>query len=503
MVLSEVWGRLSKWQFAPRWVVVLILFAMLMLMYGGWYPNPNEEVYLTLAMEKVGSFEAGEILSEGMHYGESFVFNYLVGYLLKLVGIGLGRLMLLMIIGVLLVYNLVFIVNHIERSHINAAKLDLLISVMLFILLGQSIVGGEWIFLDVEPKSIAYVCVFTSLRYLLNRRYYYAAVFGSAATLFHVLVGGWWMLALGLFIIINRDIGSWRRCIGIILSGTVIPFFVVGIMLLYHPELLTGGNDGIANEIYVRIRNPHHLTLFWPAGRFIQNRFESFVFYVLSVVVGFVLGRHALRSTNGGSREYGYLMLVLSSLLVVTLFISAVDFRFTFSKYYLFRLASVHLLLTILGVMHVTKVRFGSGRILSWGYLFVALVLVGTSTRQLVFQRSLHLVDNKYRNMLEYVHRNTPKQSQIFVLNERVIDMPLSFSRKAGRRRYILNKMIPATPSNVHWWYRRIQLKTRIMNGQTALLDSLEDVDYFLTDKVLPDRPLVHSSNDLYLYSKR
>jgi len=486
----------------PRWAAALALFVMLMLMYGGWYPGANEEVYLTLAMEQAGSFEGGDILSQGQYYGTSFAFNNTAGHLLKYFGLETGRIILLVLIGLLFSWNLVRIVDAVQRRKGARTGPEILLYIAVFILLGQAIVGEEWIFLGVESKAFAYVFLLYSLRYVLERKLLWAVIAGSLVMPFHILVGGWWLAVLFPVILFDRHAGTLLRRIGILLPGLIIPAATVVLLLLSHPEVLSGSGNPVANEIYVKLRNPHHLTLFWPIGPFIYERFPAFVFYVISIAAGFLLGRHTLRNDHLIAREYGFVMIALSAVLTVTLIVSLVDIRFMVSKYYLFRLAALHLLLTIVGLGVVLRQHFGVRALLPAGYALIALVVAGMALRNGAEQRNSHEESLRYAPMIEYIRGQTPDEARLLVLSEEDIDRPLSFTRKAQRRRYVLHKMPPALAGQIIRWYDRIQLKQRILDGETELIGTLDEVEYILSDRRLDERPAEYAVKGLYLYSR-
>ena len=76
------------------------------------------------------------------------------------------------------------------------SALDVALAVMCLALIGQDIVGGEWLFGDYKSKVAAYVLVLAALRLvLLSERLIAATLLFAVATYTHFLVGGFWFVA--------------------------------------------------------------------------------------------------------------------------------------------------------------------------------------------------------------------------------------------------------------------------------------------------------------------
>jgi uncharacterized protein DUF6798 len=126
----------------------------------------------------------------------------------------------------------------------------------LYIALGQSIVGGEWLFGLVESKVLSYALVAYGLDQLLFDRLRRGALAFGAATTLHVLVGGWASLA-AVFTVLWTRVGTAReRLYALALWVTAAaPGLTLAAMaaLPFHP---TDGPP--ASDIYVHFRVPHH-----------------------------------------------------------------------------------------------------------------------------------------------------------------------------------------------------------------------------------------------------
>ncbi|MDO5554438.1 MAG: hypothetical protein Q4G68_11830 [Planctomycetia bacterium] len=129
--------------------------------------------------------------------------------------------------------------------------------------------AGEWLVGGIEGKGYAFPLVFWGLALFCQRRYSQAWLALGLASAFHVLVGGWTVLALlpvwlfetwssaeqGRISAIGR--GLKRMAPGLILGG------LVALLGLLPALALDSGADAktarLAHQIYVFVRLPHHL----------------------------------------------------------------------------------------------------------------------------------------------------------------------------------------------------------------------------------------------------
>ncbi len=76
------------------------------------------------------------------------------------------------------------------------SALDAALAVMGMALIGQDIIGGDWLFSGYEAKVAAYVLVLAALRrVLVYERLSVAVVLLTVATYVHFLVVGFWFMA--------------------------------------------------------------------------------------------------------------------------------------------------------------------------------------------------------------------------------------------------------------------------------------------------------------------
>ncbi len=130
-------------------------------------------------------------------------------------------------------------------------------------LLEHGHMAGEWVIGGVEAKGFAYVLTFLGLEALALGRFNRVWPLLGAAAAFHVLVGGWAVVAAGMaWLLIGKDRPTILSMIPSLLFG-----FLLSLPGLVPSLALTWGSDpavvAFANQIYVFERLGHHLD---PAG---------------------------------------------------------------------------------------------------------------------------------------------------------------------------------------------------------------------------------------------
>ena len=185
--------------------------------------------------------------------------------------------------------------------------------------------AGEWVIGGVEAKGFAYVLTFLGLEALALGRYRRVWPLLGAAAAFHILVGGWAVVAAAVaWLLIGKDRPSFVSMIPSLALGGLLslPGLIPSLMLTWgtDPDVVQ-----FANQIYVFQRLGHHLD---PAGfppgfalRFIalsvawaamwyfgppssaNNRLQAFVagtlvLSLIGVIVAIVFAHHPVRAAG-------------------------------------------------------------------------------------------------------------------------------------------------------------------------------------------------------------
>jgi len=136
---------------------------------------------------------------------------------------------------------------------------SILTAALFVCLLERFHMAGEWVVGGVEAKGFAYVLVFLGLEAVVRNRWNRAWLLFGGASAFHVLVGGWSVVAAAVGWLVLRPRGHTLRSMGPALAGG----FVLSLPALIPCLRLTWGVDPDivrrAHEIYVFDRLAHHL----------------------------------------------------------------------------------------------------------------------------------------------------------------------------------------------------------------------------------------------------
>lgn len=130
---------------------------------------------------------------------------------------------------------------------------------LLVCLMEHGHMAGEWVIGGVEAKGFAYVLTFLGLEALALGRFTRVWPLLGAAAAFHVLVGGWAVVAAGIaWLLIGQGRPSFRSMIPSLALG-----FLLSLPGLIPSLALTWRTDPavveFANQIYVFLRLRHHL----------------------------------------------------------------------------------------------------------------------------------------------------------------------------------------------------------------------------------------------------
>ncbi len=129
--------------------------------------------------------------------------------------------------------------------------------------------AGEWIVGGVEAKGFSYVLVLLGVEAIVRDRWNRAWLFLGAATAFHVIVGGWSVVAAGIaWLVLGKDRPALRSMAPALFGGLVLalPGLIPSLLLNLGTDAETIRS---ANQVYVYERLAHHLSITQMPGRYI------------------------------------------------------------------------------------------------------------------------------------------------------------------------------------------------------------------------------------------
>ncbi len=266
----------------PRWewVVEALLVACCFLLYAGTpAPDVNESHYLTKAAHFwnpawcPGDLFLGSSFSHWLFY---FCFGWLTQFISLVAFAWTGRVITCLLLG--------FAWRRLSHAVVPFRFMSIL-SALFFLLLNDRFhMAGEWVVGGFEAKGIAYSLVIFALSYVVTGKWKFAWPLLGLASAFHVLVGGWSVLACffccaagwirrGGEKTLEGDFWKDRlaeNVVGLVAGGAIA---LVGIV----PPLMADMNASAesvqkAHQIYVTQRISHHLDFgafpVWHVARF-------------------------------------------------------------------------------------------------------------------------------------------------------------------------------------------------------------------------------------------
>ena len=343
--------------------------------------------------------------------------------------------------------------------------------------------AGEWVVGGIEAKVPAYGLILLALSYLIERRWNWVWILLGSAAAFHVLSGGWAVIAvMGCWWMTER-----RRPDGIKLFTPAL--FLGGAISLLGlvPALsMSLGSDSeqaaMAARIYSYFRIKHHLL---PAD-FYLTWYLRFGALVVMMVGGLAL----YGKRDEAIRILGWFVSATLGVSVVGLLLGflppyAPDLAAKLLRYYWFRLADamVPLMVAVLVVRMVLDQRHKI-RVLGLVGLLLAVVLCGNSVYRsasravppsvsndlLGFEAgaSAEVQQQVYRDWLNVCRwaRNSSGEQEVFLTPRN----QQTFKWFTGRAEVVNWKDVPQNPSALLDWYERFKevYPSRIGNRRTA-----------------------------------
>ncbi|MCH8923677.1 MAG: hypothetical protein IIA67_11095 [Planctomycetes bacterium] len=178
----------------------IVFLLAIFFIYAGWpTPDVNESHYLSKAKHYWDAdWAAGDFFCESADAHQMFYWS--CGWLTLLM-----PLPAVAWVGRLLTWTLLaWSWRRLSMACVPRAGWAVLSGTLMLCLLDRCQMAGEWIVGGFEAKGFAYVLVFLGLEALLRGRWNRVWPLLGAASAFHVLVGGWMVLAAGMAWLLSK-----------------------------------------------------------------------------------------------------------------------------------------------------------------------------------------------------------------------------------------------------------------------------------------------------------
>jgi len=501
-------------EIAPsRWQTVAEIFLIVLVFYlyaGGPTPDVNEAHYLTKAKHYWNpAWCAGD------HFLESAdahsIFYWTVGWLTLFLPLSVVAW-----IGRVLVWGLLAWSWQRLSFAVVPKKMVALFSAAIFLtLLDRFHMASEWIVGGVEAKGFAYAFVFLAIEAMLRSRWKRIWPLLGIACAFHVLVGGWSVLAAGFAWLLSdkQHRTNLRSMLPSLLLGGGLS--LLGVL----PALaLTWGVDAEtiqkANAIYVFGRLPHHLVFHW----FFYHRWWLVLRFLTLLLVWGVLGwllrgEEKLRRLN--RFVTGAVLIAIAGLVIDQATAYHPNLSAALLRFYWYRLsdAMVPVGLSLAVVFGLEKLKTHKPNIAPWAFVGVMLLTafsLGATYYQLQLDRrpgadrmllkrkndntqQTEAIYRDWRQVCSWIAENTPPDACFLTPRSQQ-----SFKWYSGRSEVATWKDVPQDAvSLVEWRERNEQLYPERVHGLDVHSDArLQELGvqynarYLLVDRRRFSRPL-------------
>lgn len=478
----------------------LLIFAILCINKLGIRLSGGEEQYLEFAKQFIDPSWVKNSFTLTEFPGTRILFQTIAGsalYFLSFEWVAfLGRLVNFLFISIPLA--LIF-------KKLNFKWFTTLIVVQLFVMSHQNFFGGEWMFGNFEPKTVAYIFLFFGLFYVLENQLKIASIYLFIATYFHFLVGGWFFLCLLIYFFTKNEKGWFRPFVlpFVIGMAPLVIYLLFGYFLT--PPVKSPYN---LNWVYCYYRLPHHLGLFKSTEYFIHTHLNgviiSAVILCLSVFLRKIIPQN-LKTLN----TMITIILALNLAFVILAWLDANYLNYaasTFLKYYPFRMNSLAMFLSILIATQIVMARLGSypwGEKIKFGIVTIVIVLGVIQGINNIKRQVNYSLNENFKQMCAYIKENTKPTDDFILINMNTVDKNYdAFIMLSERDNFTVFKFVPAEKHKLNEWYKRLTALYKV-NHNNKKLDKVSakyNIDYALSGKALRKRTAAKKFGNYYLY---
>jgi hypothetical protein len=346
------------------------------------------------------------------------------------------------------------------------SALDAALTIMTMGLIGQDIVGGEWLFSGYEAKVAAYVLVLAALRLVLVSDRPTAAIpLFVAATYMHFLVGGFWFVAAMALRLLRRPRDPrWVAAATMVFVLLVSP--LIGVIVASR---VADTSAALATDvpppdvIYSIIREPHH-----------QSPFVSWAYFSDRWLPGYIMAAPMLLAClwiawRGAARQRLVAVWVAGLLTYLFLVLGPKYLdrdSGVLGKLYLFRPSSLILLLWLMLALAAMVWMVGRR---AWMLRGILLALIGSAflysqAGRLAEEFAVNETLENQKRPLAAAVIGIAGPGDVVLIDPDVEAQWLDFERRTGRPTLVMWKFAPTNDADLITWYRRIEFRRRLFD---------------------------------------
>lgn len=452
----------------------------------------NEEMYYGLAKKFLEPDWNGEYSSFILSGDYRFISDYIIGTMLSLFGFEKTQIIGSVFASLLFTHGIFILCKTLKIANTYG-----LLSIFIFILLGQSFIGREWVFEDFEAKIFAYYFVILAIDQYIKKSVLKMIVFLSLSTYFHILVGASWFGLLTLGVILNGEFLKKVLKIFSIYLLLCLPIIFLAINGFNSSDYAYDPSMPSPSYIYSYIRQYKMVLPFYSISNFIINWLPGIAVYA-GILISMFFSRKLIQNTSVRRLN----TLILGSILIIFLFliISLFDSDGVFAKNYPYRFTSLLLLLILLYTASYLKIEDANKKIGTGLLLLLSITpffLVSGAINSLAEIKSKYFDKQYEENLYSYLLENT-SQNEIILIDPLIEEDLFDLERKINRPTLFTFKYIPSSKEGLIEWYKRNQYKSRIFSN-----DDIQNDYYSYSYLVLSNdrNPGIFMKDHLNIYS--
>jgi len=471
--------RIERWETALRPISWLLIAApLLLVMPPTGLLSGNEEAYLQAAIRwyRPDALPRNTALLDGLPH--IALFASLLGPLIQSVGYEAAQV----IARIIAVVAFSIALDRLGRT-LKLHSVETAVLVLVYVAVGQWLLGSEAIFLGIEPKVPAYVLLIFAATAALTRKVAVTFALLIAATYTHPLVGGMWAVILVVFLLSEKEARQRTIKFGALSMVLVAP---LGLKLLSvafgaFAESAAVGEPSIA-WIYNYGPTAIHATPFATRWSTLQTLIGLAQHLVIGFAAAWVLRHPMERELNAVAT----IIAIGTVWLLVALALLALYPDGEVGRFVPLRPSAMVLLLFLFGA--ASWLAQSSLSIKGPAVGRVVLVLAGlfaaTSAPRLLAASALlpEYVARERRGEVSAVidfARTQTDQDSVFMFLDSIERDFLDFERRSQRAHFVVWKFPPATAESLREWYSRLQSRQQVEKSRcTTSLPSTPRIDF-------------------------
>lgn len=436
--------------------------------------SDNEEDYFLLGLRSVSALSGSAATAVFDHAPHRFLADHLLGWLIAGVGFGGAQ-----IVARTLAATAYAIALRAAFRRFDLGTLDAVLVLVVFVRLGQTLFGGEWLFNGIEAKVPAYCLVLAGLALVLaERSLAAAAVLFAAATYCHFLVGTFWFAAAMLLRLLDG-----RRQLGRVAVASSLFAVLVAPLLgviawtrLAAEGVVVAADTPSPDVIYALLRAPHHTAPFIDAATFLAQWLPGYLM-AAGMLAGCLV---SARSPEAGRLRAPALWLAaLTGYLFLALIPAFADrHSAVLGKFYLFRPAALVLLLWLALALAFAKALAGRRAVVLTRLALALVAPLFLLDAALRVAGDRHARARSETSALTQFLAATPQS--VVLVDPQLEFLFLDFERRSGHPTLVMWKFMPTSAPEIVEWYRRSRFRDAVF-AKGCAGESRYPIDFLLT----------------------